>query len=157
MNKNVENKIDGLLEEANQQVADATSKFRGGDAVMMSGLPLINTIGGMHAGYKAGKEMGHPIAGLLLRQEGAAGARSKWDPSTSIGDVYTGENMAKRAGQYGMGTLMGGLAAGGMHEPAALVATTAAGGLIGAATGPAIGYGLGKLFGSKTPDRVRAM
>jgi hypothetical protein len=102
----------------------------------------------MHAGYKAGEEMGHPIAGTLLGQEGAAGARSKWDNSVDIGDVYTGKNLLKRGIQGGvLGAAVGALDPEiGIPE---LAAASAAG---TAAISPGVNYGLGKLFGSQTPN-----
>ena len=166
----VERKIDRLIEEANQRVADSVSQVRGGDIVSgltpdglvvpPGGLTLPNTIGGAHAGYKAGNELGHPIAGVFLKQEGAAGARSKWDPSVSIGDVYTGKNIGKRVLQGVTSGLIGGSILSAINPSLDLAQGMTGGALIGGAVAPILPgtrYGLGKVFGSNTPSKDRTI
>ena len=149
----IEHKIERLIEEASQNVQQAVSQVRGGDiAYPLAAFTAPYNIGAMHAGYKAGSEMGHPVVGTLLGQEGAAGARSGWDPSVGIGDVYTKGNMLKRGLQ---GTALGGILGGLTGDPE-MAAMTAAG--LGTATAgltPGLGYGLGKVFGSSTPSKDR--
>ena len=148
----IEHKIERLIEEASQNVQQAVSQVRGGDIASPVTAVLPINVGAMHAGYKAGSEMGHPIAGTFLGQEGAAGARSGWDPSVGIGDVYTKGNMLKRGLQ---GTALGGILGGltGDPETAALLAAT--GGAASTALTPGLGYGLGKVFGSNMPSKDR--
>ncbi len=108
MKYEIERKIEKLIEEANQAVGDSVSKYRPiSDTLTM--VPGISALGQMGQGYQVGKDLNHKVAGTLLGAEAAAGAKSKYDDSVGIGDVYTGKNMAKRAGQ---GAVLGGLAGG---------------------------------------------
>ncbi len=155
---NVERKIEALIQEANQEVSNAATKWRGGD--VLGAIPdptgLINAGGNMYAGYQAGSELGHPAAGLILGQEGAAGARSKHDDSVSVGDVYTKENVLKRALQGGVTGATAGMVAGAGGGPEVMGAGALGGALGGAVMGaggvPGIRYGLGKLFGGQPSE-----
>ncbi len=144
-----------LLEENNKSVADSVSQWRTGDVVgtipALGPAGIIPGLGRMHAGYTAGREMGHPITGALFGQEGAAGARSKAenDPTVSIGDVYTQGNVLKRALQGGLGgALVGGLAGG----PVGALAGAAGAAGIQAGLIPGARYGIGKLVGGKSNE-----
>ncbi len=151
MTHGAENKIDRLIEEANKEVQDAVSKWRGGDVFATIPNPLVSAIGGLHSGYETGKEMGHPWAGAILKQEGAAGAKSKNDPSIGIGDVYGTGNLLKRAAQGGIVGSLAGIPAG----PAGIAGGAIGGAAANAGLIPGARYGLGKLFGGKTnEDRV---
>ncbi len=147
-----------ILEEANQSVADSVAKVHGGDIV--GGLPIFglpgmaaHTIGDVYAGYTVGKELDHPVAGTLFGAEGAAGAKSQADPEAgiTIGDVYSKENIAKRAIQLGVpSAVLGAMLSGGILGTLDGTAEVSAlaGGALGAAAGgtlrPGISYGLGK-------------
>ncbi len=148
MTHGAESKIEKLIEEANANAAALTSKWRGGDKLALVPDPtgIIPTIGNMYAGYKAGGELGHPVAGTLIGQEGALGAKSKHDGSVEVGDAYAKENVLKRALQGGVA----GLAAGALSGNPVLAAGTGLGtaALYAGAT-PGVRYGLGKLFGGK--------
>jgi len=189
--KNIENKIEALIEEANRELQQSVSKYRPiSDTLTMA--PVIGGFGQMAQGYTVGKEVGHPVAGLILGAEAAAGAKSKHDDSVSVGDVYTKGNIAKRAGQGAvLGAVTGAINSriqSGMQTPEvqdelrnmadqdglggygasealyaandplaysgeqALITALGAG-----AIAPGLKYGLGKLFGSKTPNAVRAI
>ena len=186
MNKNTMDKIEILIEEANAAVGNTVSEYRPiSDTLTMA--PIIGGIGNMAQGYQVGKRLGHPVAGTLLGAEAAAGAKSNYDDSVGIGDVYTKGNMLKRGGQGAV--LGGGLAGiniamqnqlqssgvkdalhdmenrGGFEGYSAGEALQAgedplqyageemlATGAGAALLGPGLKYGLGKLFGSKTPS-----
>jgi hypothetical protein len=153
MNTQVETKIDKLIEEANEKVKESVAKWRGGDFAFAFPHQLIAMPGFMHAGYKAGRELGHPVAGLFTGQEGAAGARSNWDPTVTIGDVYTPKNFTKRTLQMLPAAALGG-ALGGGPGGAVIGATLAP---IMGAIAPGLNYGLGKVFGSKNPSKDRTI
>ncbi len=157
----INSKIEKLIEEANADVQRAVSQVRVGD-ILQGAMPgvigidaALGTGGGIHAGYRGGQELGHKYAGMILGQEGAAGARSKWDPSTSIGDVYTKENATKRAAQGVIPGLALGAVAGQGDIGAALGGAALASAL-NAGVRPALRYGLGKVFGG-TPNTDRAV
>ncbi len=141
---------DRILEEANQGVANSVSKLRVGD--MVGAVPLAPAIAGnMHAGYMSGKELNHPLAGLFLGAEGAAGARSMSDEKANIDikDVYTQENIIKRAALMGIpAAAIGAMLAG----PAGAAAAGATGAIIGGGIKPGANYGLGKVFGDRNPN-----
>jgi len=148
-----------IIQEASKKAQDIINKhsFSATDAISMLPASPAGTIGNMVNGYLAGRKNGHPIAGALLGREGAVGAMSKHDKDVSIGDVYTKKNMFSRGLN---GAIVGGLtgaAAGMRHGPHGILAGAltgaAAGGVLGSTVAPGMGYGLGKVFGSKKPKK----
>lgn len=157
----VHHKIDKLIEEADAKVQEIVSRVRGGDiAGAVPGVGpagIIPMVGNIHAGYKAGEELGHPVAGAILGQEGAAGAHGKFNTGTDVGDVYTKENMIKRAVQAGvpMAAISAYLAANGNMDEAGIVAGLGAlGAGLNAGAIPGLRYGIGKLVGSNAKPKV---
>ena len=139
-------KIDKLLMEANEKIAKEVSKVRGGD--LITPIPIIGGPGVIHAGYTAGREMGHPRVGLFLGSEGAAGAKSKYDQTISIGDVYTRKNILKRGLQGGLGMTAYSMM-NELDDPSYKAQMILNMGLGSATVLPGLKYGLGKLFGKK--------
>ena len=148
-----------IIQEASKKAQDIINKhaFSATDAIGMVPMGPVHTLGNMANGFLAGRKNGHAIAGALLGREGSVGAMSKHDKNVSIGDVYTKKNMAAR-GLKGaiLGGAMGAMSGvrGGPHAMLAGALTgAAAGGLIGSTVTPGVGYGLGKVFGSKKPEK----
>jgi len=157
-----------LLHENEKKKSETVERWdnKGNTAMRVAaGLNTIPLAGGylgagaqMVGGYQAGKAIGHPVAGTLLGREAALGAASNYNDNVSLKDAYTKNNMINR-GLLAAGAL-GGLTLGSefvLHDPTAIydsgIGKTAAG--IAATSpliAPAMGYGLGKVFGSRNPS-----
>lgn len=156
------NKLQILEEAMNPQQLKAFNRANnmeriGGAANIIPGpVSMIGIPAHMYAGYQAGNGLGHPVAGTLLGRDGAAGAVSKYDKNLRLKDVYTKNNMINKAvGGAAAGALTGAVLAsdGDLSTGEALggaVLGAPAGAAISATVAPAIGYGLGKVFGRKS-------
>ena len=122
--------------------------------------PIASIPTKMVSGYQTGKALGHPVVGTLLSREAALGATSNYDKDVKVKDVYTKKNLFNKA-------LAAAGAIGSMYATNELLAPehefmgddtlgniqkAGAGVTVGmAAAAPAIGYGLGKVFGRRSP------
>ena len=114
----------------------------------------------MVSGYQTGKALGHPVVGTLLSREAALGATSNYDKDVKVKDVYTKKNLFNKA-LTAAGAIGGMYAADELMTPdhqfmgddaLGLVQKAGVGAGVGmAVAAPAIGYGLGKVFGRRSP------
>jgi hypothetical protein len=133
-----------------QEAIDAGATSIGGYAELAP-INMIKIPGAIASGYETGKRVGHPVAGAILGREAAIGATSKHDDKVSIGDVYTKKNILMRTAE---GAILGGTAGAISAGPVGAAIGTLAGATISGAVKPAVGYGLGKIFGSTKPEPI---
>ena len=160
-----------LLENLNANQVRETFNNRGNVAervgAALNTVPFASTItspiSNMVAGYQVGKDVGHPVVGVLGGREAPIGAASNNVSGLSIKDVYTPKNILNKA-LIGAGTIGGLYAADELLAPEdhTFMGDSALGdsqrlsaGLIGAtvATMPAVRYGFGKVFGRRNSKK----
>ena len=160
-----------LLENLNANQVRETFNNRGNVAervgAALNTVPITNIVTSPIsrgvAGYQVGKDVGHPVVGVLGGRDAAIGAASNNISGLSVKDVYTPKNILNKA-------LIGAGAIGGLYAVDELMAPedhTFMGddtlgkvqkvnaGVIGAgvAATPAIGYGFGKVFGRRNSKK----
>ena len=160
-----ENVVLTVLEEAGRRAeifnnTGNTMERVGGVANVVPGVGLAGIPIKMVGGYQTGSALGHPVVGTVLGREAALGATSNYDKDVKVKDVYTKKNLFNKA-------LAAAGAIGSMYATNELLAPehefmgddtlgniqkAGAGVTVGmAAAAPAIGYGLGKVFGRRSP------
>ena len=160
-----ENVVLTVLEEAGRRAeifnnTGNTMERVGGVANAIPGVGLAGIPIKMVGGYQTGSALGHPVVGTVLGRDAALGATSNYDKDVKVKDVYTKKNLFNKA-------LAGAGAIGSMYATNELLAPehefmgddtlgniqkAGAGVTVGmAAAAPAIGYGLGKVFGRRSP------
>ena len=161
-----ENVVLTVLEEAGRraEIFNNTGNTMERISGVTNTIPLVGTVAAiptkMVGGYQTGKALGHPVAGTLLGRDAALGATSNYDKDISVKDVYTKKNLFNKA--LGAAGAIGGMYAAnelltpehqfmGDDSLGNVQKTGAAIGVGMAAAAPAIGYGLGKVFGRRSP------
>ena len=161
-----ENVVLTVLEEAGRraEIFNNTGNTMERIGGVTNAVPLVGAVAGipmkMVGGYQTGKALGHPVAGTLLSRDAALGATSNYDKDISVKDVYTKKNLFNKA--LGAAGAIGGLyAANELLTPEhQFMGDDALGfdqkvdvGVVAglAAAAPAAGYGLGKVFGRRSP------
>jgi len=130
---------------------------------LMNVIPIIGTYIGRipktYAGYKTGEKLGHPTIGALFGREAVLGAASKHDPSISLKNVYTKNNLINRG--IGSAATLGGAAIAGeviddnplyLYEDPYIAAGLLSYAALYPIAAPAVSYKLGEWLGDKIPD-----
>ena len=161
-----ENVVLTVLEEAGRraEIFNNTGNTMERIGGVTNAVPLVGAVAGipmkMVGGYQTGKALGHPVAGTLLGRDAALGATSNYDKTVGVKDVYTKKNLFNKA-LTAAGAIGGMYAADELMTPdhqfmgddaLGLVQKAGVGAGVGmAVAAPAIGYGLGKVFGRRSP------
>ena len=160
-----ENVVLTVLEEAGRRAeifnnTGNTMERVGGVANVVPGVGLAGIPIKMVGGYQTGSALGHPVVGTVLGRDAALGATSNYDKTVGVKDVYTKKNLFNKA-LTAAGAIGGMYAADELMTPdhqfmgddaLGLVQKAGVGAGVGmAVAAPAIGYGLGKVFGRRSP------
>ena len=160
-----ENVVLTVLEEAGRRAeifnnTGNTMERVGGVVNAVPGVGLAGIPIKMVGGYQTGSALGHPVVGTVLGRDAALGATSNYDKTVGVKDVYTKKNLFNKA-LTAAGAIGGMYAADELMTPdhqfmgddaLGLVQKAGVGAGVGmAVAAPAIGYGLGKVFGRRSP------
>jgi hypothetical protein len=160
-----ENVVLTVLEEAGRRAeifnnTGNTMERVGGVANAVPGVGLAGIPIKMVGGYQTGSALGHPVVGTVLGRDAALGATSNYDKTVGVKDVYTKKNLFNKA-LTAAGAIGGMYAADELMTPdhqfmgddtLGLVQKAGVGVGAGmAVAAPAVGYGLGKVFGRRSP------
>ena len=161
-----ENVVLTVLEEAGRraEIFNNTGNTMERIGGVTNAVPLVGAVTGipmkMVGGYQTGSALGHPVVGTVLGRDAALGATSNYDKTVGVKDVYTKKNLFNKA-LTAAGAIGGMYAADELMTPdhqfmgddaLGLVQKAGVGAGVGmAVAAPAIGYGLGKVFGRRSP------
>lgn len=160
-----ENVVLTVLEEAGRRAeifnnTGNTMERISGVANVVPGAGLAGIPIKMVSGYQTGRALGHPVVGTVFGRDAALGATSNYDKDVKVKDVYTKKNLFNKA-LTAAGAIGGMYAANELMTPdhqfmgddtLGLVQKAGVGAGAGmAVAAPAVGYGLGKVFGRRSP------